>query len=72
MRELGWPSKITNMVTHRIITSSLKIEKFQYFSHSLGAKCRFEANSYRKTVVVCARRVVKRPSKRIVLVFIAT
>ncbi len=33
-------------------------------SHSRGMKCQPKANNNRKAVVVCARHVVKRPSKR--------
>ena len=41
---------------------------FQFFSHSRGTKCRVEANNNGEAVVVCARHVVKRASKRSVLV----
>ena len=42
-----------------------KLENFQFFSHSRGIKCsRPEANNNREAVVVCARHVVKRRSKR--------
>ena len=34
-------------------------------SHSRGIKCQPNANNNREVVVVCARHVVKRPSKRI-------
>ena len=33
-------------------------------SHSRGMKCQPKANINREAVVVCARHVVKRPSKR--------
>ena len=33
-------------------------------SHSWGMKCQPKANKNREAVVVCARHVVKRPSKR--------
>ena len=33
-------------------------------SHSRGMKCQPKANNNREAVVVCARHVVKRPSKR--------
>ena len=33
-------------------------------SHSRGMKCQPRANNNREAVVVCARHVVKRPSKR--------
>ena len=33
-------------------------------SHSRGMKCQLKANNNREAVVVCARHVVKRPSKR--------
>ena len=46
----------------------LKIRNSQLFSHSRGTKCRFEANNNRDAFVVCARHVVKRPSKRSALV----
>ena len=36
---------------------------FQKKSHSRGMKCQPKANNNREAVVVCARRVVKRPSK---------
>ena len=45
-----------------------KLENFQFFSHSRGIKCRPKANNNREAVVVCAKYVVKRPSKRSVLV----
>ena len=35
-----------------------------------GTKCRFGVNNNREAVVVCAKQVVKRPSKRSVLVLI--
>ena len=38
--------------------------KIQIFLHFLGTKCRVEANNNREAVVVSARYVVKRPSKR--------
>ena len=38
--------------------------KFQKKSHSRGMKCQPKANNNREAVVVCARHVVKRPSKR--------
>ena len=41
---------------------------FQKNSHSRGMKCKPKANNNREAVVVCARHVVKRPSKRSVLV----
>ena len=47
----------------------LKLENFQRNSHFRGMKCQSKANDNRKAVVVCARHVVKRPSKRSVLVF---
>ena len=37
---------------------------FQKKSHSRGMKCQPKANNNREAVVVCARYVVKRPSKR--------
>ena len=50
-----------------------KLENFQKNSHSRGMKCLHRANNHREAVVVCARHVVKRPSKRMrasVLLFI--
>ena len=44
-----------------------KIKKFQFFSHSRCTKCRFDANNNHEAVVVNTRHVVKRPSKRSVL-----
>ena len=41
-----------------------ELENFQKNSHSRGMKCQPKANNYRFAVVVCARHVVKRPSKR--------
>ena len=41
-----------------------KLENFQKNSHSRGMKCQPKANNNREAVVVCARHVVKRPSKR--------
>ena len=39
-------------------------------SYSRGTKCPVEANNNREAVVVCARHVVKRPSKRSALAHI--
>ena len=50
------------------LEKKLKFENFQFFSHSRGMKCRPKVNNNREVVVVCARHVVKRPSKRSVLV----
>ena len=50
----------------------IKFSKIPNFSHSYGMKCRVEANNHREAVVVCARHVVKRPSKRGALVYIHT
>ena len=47
-----------------------KLENFQFFSHSRGIECRPKANNNSEAVVVCARHVMKRPSKRSVLVII--
>ena len=46
-----------------------KISKFLSF---LRHEVPFKANNNREAVVVCARHVVKRPSKRSVLVYIYT
>ena len=79
MVEIGWPPQISNMLTHhRFIRhhDGTKFEKklitrnFQFFSHSQVIKCRPKANNNREAVVVCARHVVKRPSKHSVLVYI--
>ena len=43
---------------------NFKLENFQKKSHSRGIKCQPKANNNREAVVVCARHVVKRPSKR--------
>ena len=50
------------------LKKQLKLENFQFFSHSRGIKSR--PNNNREEVVVCARQVVKRSSKRSVLVYI--
>ena len=52
------------------LEKKLKLKNFEFFSHSRGIKCRPKANNNREAVVVCARHVVKRPSKRSVLVYI--
>ena len=44
--------------------------KSRFFSHPRYAKCRVEANNNRFAVVVCARHVVTRLSKRSALVYI--
>ena len=56
---------------HRIITphNGTKLKKnltpkFQKKSYSRGMKCQPKANNNHEAVVVCARHVVKRPSKR--------
>ena len=81
MLPIGWPPQITNMQTlQRIISSSwcFKIwkkflnRKFSIFFSFLRHEVPFKANNNRKAVVVCARHVVKRPSKRSVLVYIYT
>ena len=49
-----------------IMVQNLKrflLENFQKKSHSRGMKCQPKANNNREAVVVCARHVVKRPSK---------
>ena len=51
-----------------LFVSSQLIEETSHFSHSRGTNCRVEANNYSKAIVVCARNVVKRPSKRSALV----
>ena len=45
------------------LQKKFKIENFQIFSNSGGTKCQFNANNH-FAVVVCAKYVVKRPSKR--------
>ena len=76
MLQIGWPPQIPNMLTHHRINThrdgtkfekSFKIENFQFFSF-LRHEVPFKANNNREAVVVCARHVVKRPSKRSVLV----
>ena len=47
-----------------IMVQNFKLENFQKNSHSRGMKCQPKANNNREAVVVCARHVVKRPSKR--------
>ena len=42
----------------------LKSKIFKKKSDSRGMKCQSKANNNREAVVVCARHVVKRPSKR--------
>ena len=58
------------MMVQNLKKKPLKLESFQFFSHSRGIKCRPKANNNREVVVVCARYAVKRPSKRSVLVYI--
>ncbi len=79
MIEILWSPQISNVITHHRITTSSwcnkiwkKINKstIPIFSHSPGTKCRGEANNNREAVVACAKHVVKRPSKRSVLVYI--
>ena len=62
-------------LNYYVIMTVQNLKKFQnrefpIFSHFRGTKCRFEANNNRFVVVVCARHVVKRPSKRIALVIV--
>ena len=45
-----------------------KLENLQFFSQPRGIKWRLKANNNREAVVVCTKHVVKRPSKRSVLV----
>ena len=47
-----------------IMVQNFKLENFQKILHSRGMKCQPKANNNREAVVVCARHVVKRPSKR--------
>ena len=54
MIEIGW-----QITSHKYANSSSN-----YYT-----KCRVEANNNREAVVVCARHVMKRPSKLSVLVF---
>ena len=60
----------SNYYVIMILQRKIKFQnrKFPIFSHFRGTKCRFEANNNRFAVVVCARHVVKRPSKRSALV----
>ena len=52
------------------LKKKVKKSKISNFSHFRGTKCRVEANNNREAVVVCARHIVKRPSKRSGLVHI--
>ena len=45
-----------------------KNQNFKDFLHSWGMKCRVKVNNNREAVDVCVRYVVKRTSKRSVLV----
>ena len=47
---------------------NFKLENLQKNSHSRGMKFQPKTNNNREAVVVCARHVVKRPSKRCALV----
>ena len=49
---------------------NFKLENFKKKSHSRGMKCQPKANNYREGVVVCARHVVRRPSKRMRAIYI--
>ena len=42
----------------------IMVQNFQKKSQSRGMKCQPKANNNREAVVVCARHVVKRPTKR--------
>ncbi len=62
---------ITELLRHHDVTKFEKINKidyFQIFRIPEATKCRVEANINREAVVVCARHVVKLPSKRSVVV----
>ena len=50
------------------LKKNLKTRKFPIFLAFPRDKCRPKANNNREAVVVCVRHVVKRPSKRSVLV----
>ena len=76
MIQIGWPPQISDMLTHHRIKrhrdgtkfeKSFKIENLQIFSF-LRHEVPFKAKNNREAVVVCAIHVVKRPSKRSVLV----
>ena len=45
-------------------TKILNSKIYKKNSHSRGMKCQPKANNNREAIVVCARHVVKRPSKR--------
>ena len=53
---------VTIMVQKILKILNSKISKKNF--HSRGMKCQPKANNNREAVVVCARHVVKRPSKR--------
>ena len=58
---------MTELLRHhngKKIFKIFKLENFQKKSHSRDMKCQPKANNNREAVVVCARHVVKRPSKR--------
>ena len=44
------------------------LQIYKFFSHFRGTKCRVKASNNRKAVVACQKHVMKRPSKRSVLV----
>ncbi len=62
---------ITELLRHHDVTKFEKNQKkstISNFPYSRGTKCRVEANNNRDAIVVCASHVVKRPSKRSVVV----
>ena len=71
MIEIWQQTQISNMLTHTKLLRhhdgtefEKKDQNLQFFPHSRGTKCRVEANNNHEAVVVCARYVVKRHSKR--------
>ena len=52
------------------LKKKLKNREFPNFFAFRGTNCRVKANNNREAVVVCARYVVKRPSKRCAIVYI--
>ena len=58
---------IIELIRHHNCTKfkkNLNSKIFKKNSHSRRVKCQPKANNNRKAVVVCAKHVVKRPSKR--------
>ena len=63
---LKYADSSLNYIRHHNVQNFniFKLENFQNKSHSRGMKCQLKGNNNRKAIVVCARHVVKRHSKR--------